>query len=345
MQDETINIAKGLAIVLMVVGHSGCPPLLHDAIYLFHMPLFFFISGWVFKEQYLDNKFTYFVNRLKRLYSPFVRYGLLFLLLHNLFYFLNFYNPPVEAYTKQQLFQQAIKVITFRGSDQLLGGFWFLKVLFSSALLCLFCLYGINKFSIIKKKNLGKVTLAFGFLIATFIAALTGIETKYFVAATLFMAGSIVREHSNIMVHGKWYYILILLCGVLIVAAYFKPLSMFGVRSPLLIIYYLSVAFLGIFISLLLAQLATKQNNIKDAFVYIGQNTMLILIWHMLSFKLVSLIKVWQYGLPFSDLGQFPVINAHNSFYWILYSIVGVLLPMIYSLSLKLKEQRIKRTV
>ena len=95
-----------------------------------------------------------------------------------------------------------------------------------------------------------------------------------------------------------------------------------------LIFFLLIFAFLGIFISLLFAQLATKQNNIKDVFVYIGKNTMYILIWHMLSFKVVSLIKVWQYSLPMKALGQFPVIAANNVLYWIPYSIVGVFLPL-----------------
>ena len=31
----------------MVIGHSGCSELLSNAIYLFHMPLFFFCSGTI----------------------------------------------------------------------------------------------------------------------------------------------------------------------------------------------------------------------------------------------------------------------------------------------------------
>ena len=45
--------------------------------------------------------------------------------------------------------------------------------------------------------------------------------------------------------------------------------------------------------------------------------------------KLVSLLKVWQYGLPLAELSSFPVIGEHNAFYWLLYSAVGVLLPIL----------------
>lgn len=41
-----ITITKGLCIILMVIGHSGCPVLLSKFIYIFHMPVFFFFSGY-----------------------------------------------------------------------------------------------------------------------------------------------------------------------------------------------------------------------------------------------------------------------------------------------------------
>ena len=44
-RDSTWDAVKGIGIILMVIGHSGCPTFLHDFIYLFHMGLFFFVSG------------------------------------------------------------------------------------------------------------------------------------------------------------------------------------------------------------------------------------------------------------------------------------------------------------
>lgn len=47
-----IDAAKGLAIILMIVGHSKAKniPFLWDFIYSFHMPLFVIISGFFIKE-------------------------------------------------------------------------------------------------------------------------------------------------------------------------------------------------------------------------------------------------------------------------------------------------------
>lgn len=38
--DTRISVTKALCIILMVVGHSGCPTFLGEYIYQFHMPGF-----------------------------------------------------------------------------------------------------------------------------------------------------------------------------------------------------------------------------------------------------------------------------------------------------------------
>ena len=46
-QNNTITDLKGMAIILMVLGHSGCNILsLMPYNYMFHMPLFFILSGY-----------------------------------------------------------------------------------------------------------------------------------------------------------------------------------------------------------------------------------------------------------------------------------------------------------
>ena len=54
-RDKSLDIAKAICIILMVVGHSGCPTYLHDFIYMFHMPCFFFVSGWLLNDKYITD--------------------------------------------------------------------------------------------------------------------------------------------------------------------------------------------------------------------------------------------------------------------------------------------------
>lgn len=46
-RNPTISIAKAVAIILMVMFHSGLPMELRAYISMFHMPLFFICSGTV----------------------------------------------------------------------------------------------------------------------------------------------------------------------------------------------------------------------------------------------------------------------------------------------------------
>ena len=48
-RDKSIDILKGFAIILMVFGH--CPSIVRPLIFSFHMPLFFFVSGYLYKDK------------------------------------------------------------------------------------------------------------------------------------------------------------------------------------------------------------------------------------------------------------------------------------------------------
>lgn len=50
-RDQTIDLMKGIAILAMIAGHCFIPLLLHDFIYLWHMPLFFIVSGFFFRDK------------------------------------------------------------------------------------------------------------------------------------------------------------------------------------------------------------------------------------------------------------------------------------------------------
>ena len=53
--DDSVSFAKGIGIMLMVLGHTFFSAYGYAFIYMFHMPLFFFVSGYCFKRSYLNN--------------------------------------------------------------------------------------------------------------------------------------------------------------------------------------------------------------------------------------------------------------------------------------------------
>ena len=82
-RDTVISVAKGIAIILMVIAHAEAPGWLCKFIFEFHMPLFFITAGYFFSIRYLHDEATFVKKRIKGLYWPFVKWALFFLILHN----------------------------------------------------------------------------------------------------------------------------------------------------------------------------------------------------------------------------------------------------------------------
>lgn len=89
---ERISITKALGIILMVLGHTRFSTYGINFIYLFHMPLFFYLSGICFKDKYLNNTNIYIQRKISNIYLPFVKWTLIFIILHNFFFQYNIIN-------------------------------------------------------------------------------------------------------------------------------------------------------------------------------------------------------------------------------------------------------------
>jgi len=119
-----IDILKGVAIILVVLGHaiqfntiSSSNNLVFKFIYLFHMPLFMFLSGYlVFGTKVFDWKFI--SKKFKSLVIPFLSWRVVTIVLSVLVLNLNFLNLIIRTITDP--------------SD---GGLWFLLILFFNFLL------------------------------------------------------------------------------------------------------------------------------------------------------------------------------------------------------------------
>lgn len=158
MKSDTISIGRGLCIILMVMAHAGSPMWMTRFIYMFHMPFFFIISGYCLKESYFSQTKLFLKKRVKGLYIPYIKWSLLFLLLHNVFFHFHFYDSeygyvalsdysqiPQKLYEVKDFISHGMAVLTrMEGHEQLLGGYWFLKELFLGSIIgFLICKYSL----------------------------------------------------------------------------------------------------------------------------------------------------------------------------------------------------------
>ena len=72
-----IDILKGLGIILVIMGHQRLSPELLNYIYLFHMPLFFFISGYLMNISKYNSIGHLIKKKSKTLLIPYITFSII----------------------------------------------------------------------------------------------------------------------------------------------------------------------------------------------------------------------------------------------------------------------------
>jgi fucose 4-O-acetylase-like acetyltransferase len=98
--------------------------------------------------------------------------------------------------------------------------------------------------------------------------------------------------------------------------------------TSLTIIPFYIASFSGIILTLSISR-KLEEYKIKYLFYYLGQNTMVIFALHMLCFKIVNLIKIAIFNWPIYRLAEFQIIYENNNFFWIVYTIIGISIPLL----------------
>ena len=154
------------------------------------------------------------------------------------------------------------------------------------------------------------------------------IGAREFFSALFFFAGYCYKS-SRINIHERFVVVPVSIFFVTF-GVHFYQATLLSFQGWQVIPYGVTaiIAILAVFY--LSKRLAQKDNLVKRSFVFIGNNTLTILTWHMLSFKLVSLIIIFVYGLRVEMLAEFPVIEIYSERGWfVLYFLIGVILPLL----------------
>ena len=86
-----------------------------------------------------------------------------------------------------------------------------------------------------------------------------------------------------------------------------------------------------------------RDSKLRRLLVFIGDNTIVIFVFHIIAFKAVSLVKIAWYGLPFGQIGCHMVIHDYNGdLFWILYSVAGVAIPLLWLTAWRRLSARIR---
>lgn len=285
------------------------------------------------------------MKRIKGIYVPYVKYSLIFLALHGLFYHFNLYNEYYgytgavsQPFSSIDYLKNGVSIITrMSGHDELLGGFWFLRSLLVGSILGYFIIRYINRTPIAVFMLLAASVIGFWFHLSV---PYFEIGAQDIFAAFFFVSGyqfNKLKVSSSSLIKYNW--LLVISAVVLITFGTTYWQGTVKQNEWYKVIPYAITAIAGTFACYSISLLINiNANKLKDLLVYVGNNTMTILTWHMLSFRLISLVIITIYGLDIRRLAEHPAIEEYaQQGWWIAYFLIGCILPLtIKSISNKI---------
>lgn len=316
---------------MMVIGHSGAPDLIVRWIYNFHMPLFFFVSGFLFNPRHIDSKWPYVKKKIKTLWVPYVKWSLLFLVFHNFLASLHIYNT---VYTGPDIMHKIAGILSMTDSEQLLGGVWFLKQLLYTSIICCFILYGINRSR--NPKYWLPVSISIIILLQIFFEAIPfhipTISTITLNGILFFLTGHLISKYGfrfDSLATG----VTLLAITIIISIFYHGNIETHG----LAIIIYFMVALASISGTICLCNSMLRLKTLSLTFDKLGEMTIYILIFHFPAFKIVSAAIIQLHGMSVARLSEFPVLKGLENGEYILYTLAGILIPVfLYYVKIRL---------
>ena len=312
----------------MVIGHSGCPNVIGKFLYLFHMPLFFVCSGYFFREIPDQHALrSFYKKRIKGLYWPYFKWSLSFLLLHNIFRYLHITKSII--YQEEDYVRQFIKMIAMTDYELLIRPFWFIKeLLFASLIVATVSFLNSRITTSNRSEILLVITLTLS-VISKFLPPipLIGDLSVLFLSISYYYSGIVIYKYKDFIPLSNITLILSFIV-VLLGSIFFNETIDMRFTNVYNHIPYYFLSITGIIMVLCISQKLETTNKVSLLY-YIGNHTMPILALNLLALKVGSLLKIWIYGLPIEELASFTIIYDNNSWFWIIYSIFGVAIPLL----------------
>lgn len=346
-----IDLVKGLAIILMVIGHTETPA--QNFIYLFHMAVFFMASGYLYRESASDSPVSvkeYILRKMKGLWFPYALWTAIFSVLRNTFIDLNIYtaNPMILSevdhpyavltpyWTVKEVIVNIIKGCILPGNVQVGGALWFMATLLQIVVLYVVIDFVLKQ--VLPKKSLmpaqGMVSAVF--LLLGYWCHVNGIFILGIVRAfsfyCLFYLGFVFRQYKETRSEDSAFrtglvmlvsFLLLSVCNHLGSIALGE--NAFG--NP----FFLLTASVAGWLFLYEGAVFLKRVPFLCRIVsYIGRNTLPIVILHLLAFKIVSYIGVFVNGYDPCLVAAFPVLYK-GGLWWLAYTLVGITVSLLSS--------------
>lgn len=297
VRESYVDVVRGLAIILVVLGHLGIPFPMHSFIYGFHMPLFFILSGYLYSSsKWSGTAFLQFTHIKARTYLlPYAILSFVNLLTNLLIEFMQFSSAELLASTKSHLCWLLLSNNVY-GSAPNCEALWFLPCFF----LCTIGFHIIEKQSTIMRS----VLLLLLFLLQIYFID-AAIQLPWHInilpLCILFMfTGLFVRKSGA--VNRPFFALAASLCigiaGILLNPIVFDMNHMSFGNLPLALCGTVGMSYTLLYI----CKHWLKRSSLLELF---GRNTLLIMGLHMLINSIILLL-----------LNRIPLFSTYGYHWW-----------------------------
>ncbi|WP_318626926.1 acyltransferase family protein [Paenibacillus polymyxa] len=345
------NILKGLAIIAVVVGHANSPAV--GYVYMYHLALFFFISGYWYNDKHSSSPTAFIGKRIKTLYLPYILYNLLFLTLHNIFFEIGFFTDvnttitgiyPTRLYDQETVVPIINDIISLKTLDQLGAATWFyIALLIVSILFCITRYVSLRWFK--KNSTISTVIITLSLYYLGFVLNNEQIKLAFFLDISLivtivFLIGFLIRYY-NVKINYNWWISLICLSILYFSLQKFGHVEM-SQRQFINPIMFLVCSFSGIYINMFIGKLIVRIKFIAKIISYLGEHSASIMVFHLLVFKIINVIYVKYHSLPIYYVAKFPLVSGEHG-WWLIYSFFGVVSPVAVIYLFNFMRAKIKK--
>lgn len=334
-RDYTIDGIKALGLIFMVLGHCGFPGT--HFIYLFHMPVFFIASGYLFCENRvttINGIIDYIKKKIRSLWLPYIKWNALFILMNNLFVITHLYY---DNYLKiSDIIIGLAKLLCFKGGSLFASAFWFVRTLFLVEVLFALFVFVCSKLKHIKENQMvANGIFAIVYLMIAYILSVKEINlcdlAPVFIGSFLFVLGYFIKKLNLMKYSGKWACVIAFLVLLALSPNGRVLLNENQFTTPL---YIFLTSISGWYFLYGICNVLVKKNTIRLFFQTITKNALTIMALHFLLFKIVILVQIRLWGLSIEKLSTFPVLNGENG-WWIVYAFFGICGPLLF---IKIKD-------
>lgn len=329
---DWIDIFKGLAIILVVVGHAT--GLFNAYIYQFHVAAFFFISGWVAK---LDRTSLLrdLIKKAMTLIVPLLLMIVMFGIVTNCMNKFGIYKYFWDEGSSQSVFRLMINFLQNGTMVDLLGAAWFVEVLFFTSIIShfLYVLTWKDKYIFIiltvAVYILGYYSMRHKYVLpygADMALLAQGYYGMGFFLKSVVPEGLFEKKRKSVILDGLFF--LITSCFMYLMKEKLNGLNLMNMADrEINSLGWATIAVAnGIIWLYSLSQIISYNSfkPLKNGLIDIGRNTMGIMLLHFSFFRLTSVLLFAFEKVEIDELKNLvPSTEVGNTF-WLLYVFISV---------------------